>query len=211
MADAEPMKDKREAILAAAAELFDDRGYAATTMEAVAERAGIAKGSVYNYFQSKHDLFDQVFTRAISGDEALTEELIAEPISASAKLQRLLDLVHQRMGAYRRIGLLALEYWTAAAREQRHGGQEVRSFAEFYERWRDLIARILTQGVETGEFPDYIDPKTGATLFRALVDGLIVHVVLGVDIRIDDDFLARMKNAVLNALTSDTKPALPDQ
>ncbi len=69
MADGNQAANRRAEILASAQKVFDAHGYAATTVEAVAEGAGIAKGSIYNYFESKQELFRAVFT------EALVEEL----------------------------------------------------------------------------------------------------------------------------------------
>jgi AcrR family transcriptional regulator len=50
-------EDKRERLLREAAGLFAERGYNQTDMAQLARRAGIAKGSIYNYFESKEDLY----------------------------------------------------------------------------------------------------------------------------------------------------------
>jgi TetR/AcrR family transcriptional repressor of mexJK operon len=57
---------KREAILDAAAELFYERGMPATTMEAVAERAGVSKMTVYSHFPDKPALLEASFARNIN-------------------------------------------------------------------------------------------------------------------------------------------------
>jgi TetR/AcrR family transcriptional regulator len=49
--------EKRERITAAAATLFAERGFAATDVAQIAKQAGVAKGSLYNYFESKEDLY----------------------------------------------------------------------------------------------------------------------------------------------------------
>src|SRR5437763_16047563 len=54
----------RERILAAAHELVAAGGFGAASIAAVAERAGVATGSVYRHFSSKADLFAEVFRRA---------------------------------------------------------------------------------------------------------------------------------------------------
>src|SRR5579862_3313026 len=56
---------KREAILDAATQLFYERGMAATTMEAVAERAAVSKMTVYSYFPDKSALLKASFERNI--------------------------------------------------------------------------------------------------------------------------------------------------
>jgi TetR/AcrR family transcriptional repressor of mexJK operon len=57
---------KREAILDAATALFFERGIAATTMEAVAERAGVSKMTVYSHFPDKPALLEAAFERNIA-------------------------------------------------------------------------------------------------------------------------------------------------
>ena len=56
---------KRDAILDAATELFYERGFAATSMEAVAERAGVSKMTVYSHFPDKPALLEASFERNI--------------------------------------------------------------------------------------------------------------------------------------------------
>ena len=80
--------DRRGAILDAAEAVFASHGFAATTIDAVAAKAGIAKGSIYNYFPSKEALFEQVFVNAVSRLEADALRILAEPISASERLSR---------------------------------------------------------------------------------------------------------------------------
>lgn len=50
-------KDKEEIILAAALEAFMNRGFSSTSLKDIAQTAGIAKGTIYDYFTSKDDLF----------------------------------------------------------------------------------------------------------------------------------------------------------
>jgi AcrR family transcriptional regulator len=58
--------DRREEVLAAAAECFMRRGYEQTSMDDVAEALGATKGRVYHHFRSKPDLFFEVYRRAMA-------------------------------------------------------------------------------------------------------------------------------------------------
>src|SRR5205809_7467438 len=58
--------EARERIVAAALAQLADGGYASATIQAVAKRAGVATGTVYRHFESKSDLFAEVFRRASS-------------------------------------------------------------------------------------------------------------------------------------------------
>lgn len=50
-------EDKRNLIIDVAANLFSEFGFHEVNMEMVAKQAGIAKGTIYNYFKSKDDLY----------------------------------------------------------------------------------------------------------------------------------------------------------
>lgn len=65
-----------EAILTAARRLFGTQGFAATTMDEIAEGAGVAKGAVYHHFKTKEAVFEAVF-------DAVSRDLVAEIDSAA--------------------------------------------------------------------------------------------------------------------------------
>jgi AcrR family transcriptional regulator len=65
----ERVKANRRALMKAAAEIVCERGYEGTSVARVTERAGLAHGTFYRYFDSRQDLFDQLLPEA--GDELL--------------------------------------------------------------------------------------------------------------------------------------------
>jgi AcrR family transcriptional regulator len=65
----EQARARRAAVVLAAAELFERDGFRATTVEAIAARAGVSAKSVYNGFDGKAALAKAVFDRAVAGDD----------------------------------------------------------------------------------------------------------------------------------------------
>ncbi len=191
--------ERRIEILRAAQKVFDRHGYAATTVEQVATAAGVAKGSLYNYFKSKHDLFVQVFTEVIAREEQATDRLITEPIPATEKLHRLLDDYFLQLGYYKKIGRLVLEFWVQAAREQQDG-QLKQWFDQMYTRWRSRIAEIIHQGIEAGEFRVASDAQVAAALIMAVLDGITVQSILDMSIQVNEQFIAALKRAMIASL-----------
>jgi AcrR family transcriptional regulator len=63
LAPAPHESDKAEAILGAALELFVERGFHGTSVPSVAERAGVASGTIYHYFSNKEALVNALYTR----------------------------------------------------------------------------------------------------------------------------------------------------
>jgi TetR/AcrR family transcriptional regulator len=82
--------DQREAILARAAELFAQRGYPATTMNAVAEAAGLSKPTLYHYFRDKEALLVSIAEGHVERLEALVRETAAQGLPAEERLERLI-------------------------------------------------------------------------------------------------------------------------
>jgi AcrR family transcriptional regulator len=84
----EKKRRTRKAILQAAVQLFGDKGYERTSIDELARAAGVGKGTIYSYFQTKSEIFlafcedelDHVYaevTEKTRADASLTEQLMA--------------------------------------------------------------------------------------------------------------------------------------
>ncbi len=192
--------DRRSQILAAAAKVFNARGYAGATIDEVATEAGIAKGSVYNYFKSKQDLFVQVFTTSFTQDEETVAGQLVQPDSALAKIDIVLDEWYGRFSKYTQEGALVLEFWLSAARQGE--GVLMESFHELYLRWRQRISAIIVEGLANGEMRPGLDPETSAAVVMATLDGVILQSILGVGLVVDAKFLRYLKRSFRGALAA---------
>src|SRR2546421_10928103 len=77
----------REALIAAARELFAERGYAAVGTEEIVRKAGLTRGALYHHFAGKRELFEAVY-ETIEGE--VTERIAADAlVGASDPLQAL--------------------------------------------------------------------------------------------------------------------------
>lgn len=82
---------QREDILAAAAHLFADQGFSATSMNQVAEACGVAKPTLYHYFQDKQELLAQICDSHVHALLALVEEVKAQQLAPDAQLRALIE------------------------------------------------------------------------------------------------------------------------
>ncbi len=136
-------------LLDAALDLFVEKGFAATRAEEVAARAGVSKGTLFLYFQSKEELFKAVIQENISGrfQEWNVEFETFEGTSAEM-LTYCMQVWWNRVGATKASGITKLMI------------SEARNFPEitaFYQReviepGQDLLRRILERGIARGEF-----------------------------------------------------------
>jgi TetR/AcrR family transcriptional regulator len=136
-------------LVAAALDLFVEKGFAATRAEEVATRAGVSKGTLFLYFASKEDLFKAVVRENISG---LYPEWSGELDSFSGSTAELLHYCMQawwsRIGDTKASGISKLIMSEA---------QNFPEIADFYqhevvEPGSELIRRILQRGIDRGEF-----------------------------------------------------------
>ena len=146
----ERRKDARpQELLAAALDLFVERGFASTRLEDVAKRAGVSKGTLYLYFTNKEDLFKAVVRENIVASIGEAESVIAEFQGSSAKLLRCVIMGWwERIGATQASGIIKLMMAEAG------NFPDVAAFyrEEVIDRWTVMVSGLLNRGVDSGEF-----------------------------------------------------------
>jgi AcrR family transcriptional regulator len=149
----------RERLLAAAQELIEEGGYGAAPVLAIAERAGVAAGTLYRHFPSKAELFLEVFRSVCAGEErAMLAAADAVPAGAGAvdRLEAVLATFAQRALSNPRLA------WTLLA-EPVDQLVEVERLA-YRRRYAELIARELQAAIAAGEIPVQNAELTAAAL-----------------------------------------------
>lgn len=143
MADGEPRWRRRKTarpgeIVAAAVEVFAERGFAAARLDDIAARAGVSKAALYLYFETKTDLFRAVAEQAVAPD-----------------IERFRPMIEGHPGPFSDLAPLILSRFAALAEGTRLGGiakmviGESRNFPELAQVWRrTVIERAL--GLLTG-------------------------------------------------------------
>jgi AcrR family transcriptional regulator len=145
----ERRKDARpQELLAAALDLFVDRGYAATRLDDVASRAGVSKGTLYLYFANKEELFKAVVRENMVPVLTEAEEIIDAYEGGSAALFKEFIL-----GWWERIGITKLAGITKLMMAESGNFPEVAKFYhdEVISRGNGLIIRILERGIARKE------------------------------------------------------------
>ena len=157
----------RQKLFEAAVELIAEQGFSATTVDDIALRAGVAKGTVYYNFASKTALFEELLRYGIG---LLTEAYRAavagkEPRPAVAALIRAQLEYIQRYRAFAQ--LLLAEMW----RTNREWQQTLRLLRE---EALDVIAETLRAGVDSGDFDADLDVRLASSALFGV--GLVVAV-----------------------------------
>src|SRR6266699_171997 len=91
----EKQRQEREAlILQAAEEVLTEKGYYETSIDEIAARVGIAKGTVYLHFPSKEDLVVAIFERDMQQLLQYIDTTLASLVTAREKMETIFDLMH---------------------------------------------------------------------------------------------------------------------
>ncbi|MCZ7439166.1 TetR/AcrR family transcriptional regulator [Micromonospora sp. WMMC241] len=160
-------EDTRQRLFVAAVELIAEQGFSATTVDDIAARAGVAKGTVYYNFESKTVLFEELLRHGIG---LLTAEFRAAvdglpPREALAALVRAeLDYIRR----YRAFAQLLLSEMWRTNREWQQTLRLLRGEAI------EVIAETVRAGVASGDLPDDLDVRTASSALFGV--GLVVAV-----------------------------------
>ena len=159
--------DTRQRLYEAAVELIAEQGFSATTVEDIALRAKVAKGTVYYNFKSKNDLFEELLRHGIG---LLTEEFRTAvaglgPREAVAALVRAqLDYIRR----YRAFAQLLLSEMWRTNREWQQTLLLLRGQAI------GVIAETVQAGVDSGDLPADLDVRVASSALFGV--GLVVAV-----------------------------------
>jgi AcrR family transcriptional regulator len=160
------LAETRERIVTTARELIAEGGYVAAQIAAVAERAGVAVGTVYRHFPSKSDLFAEVFREASQHEvDAMREAVEATAGPAADRIAAGIDVFARRALRGRRLAwaLLAEPVDPAVEAERLH----------FRHSYRDLMAEVISDGIEAGDLPPQDVEATAAALIGAIGETML--------------------------------------
>jgi AcrR family transcriptional regulator len=157
---------RTQEILAAARKLLEQRGLEAMTMEEIAAAAGVAKGTLYLYFQSKDDLIQALITQV--GENILKdmEAALAAPGAPPEKLIRMVSVLLEYLNRERLLFPIYARELLRGRRESRKGFW--RHYQELEERFVTLVTGLFAEGIATGHFIP-ANPRLLTFLIRGLV------------------------------------------
>jgi DNA-binding transcriptional regulator YbjK len=172
------IENKRTQILYAAIEVFAKEGLERGKIADIAKQAGIGKGTIYEYFKSKDEIFSAIENLFVNDTIAQIDKLNNSKKSPTEKIEEIVNYsinMHEVMGD---AILIVSEMWAQHSRGQWHGHKNS-IFADMYSS-------------KIGEFR--VMNKDGvATMLLALIDGMIWQDVI---FKNDEKFDQRKKEAI---------------
>lgn len=165
-------QETRANIIRQAAELFNQQGYAGSSISDIMKATGLKKGGIYNHFKSKDELALAAFNYAYN------------QVS-----QRIWSVIKTKRHAIERLQAMVSSYLIFSDDPPIAGGCPILNTAietddtnsplrdralQAMKSSRSLIVRILQTGIEKGEVRPTIEPDTAATIIFSILEGAIM-------------------------------------
>jgi AcrR family transcriptional regulator len=164
---------RREAILDVAAEVFMEVGFSAASMSVIAARVGGSKGTLYNYFRNKDELFEAYIGRHCAWQQETLDELLAQDLDVRTTLTCLGETLLKIM-----LSGFGLRNFILVVSE---AGRAPGIGRAFYEagpaRGSRMLARFIAGAVEDGRLRR-CDPQAAAHQFVGLCQNRLLKARL---------------------------------
>lgn len=149
----------------AGVEVLEAGGYGAASVAAIAERAGVATGTLYRHFPSKADLFVELF-RAIGDAEldAMHDAAVATPTAGEHLEAVIATFAGRAMSRPRLAWALVYEPLDPIVDDER---------VRYRRTYASRMAQFVRERVEAGELPDQDPDTTAAALIGGIVEALV--------------------------------------
>lgn len=163
---------QREEILAAALELFSEKGYHNVSMQEIAETAEFAIGTLYKFFQNKEDLYKALVMEQADRFEAAFLAAIEGP---GDEIEKLRNFVRVHGDMFRSnlpfIRLFIAESKGASFNLKAGLDEALRN--RIY-RFRNKLARVIESGMRNGRFQKIADPYALAVALDSVIDAFLL-------------------------------------
>jgi AcrR family transcriptional regulator len=167
----ERLDAQRDSIVAAATQQLAEHGYGGCSVAAVAERAGVAVGSVYRHFPTKAELVVHVFRQVVTREVEAVRAASAAPGDPAERVLAVFETFAQRaLKAPRQAYALLAEPVDALIDAER---------LEFRRAFTEVVAEHVAAGVKQGSLPAQDGRLTAAALVGAAAEVLIGPLTSG--------------------------------
>jgi len=188
---------RRREILRAAREVFAESGFEDTTMDKIAERAGISKGTLYLYFKSKGDLLIQAIAEIMNTVYEMAERVLKADVSPLEKVKlwisETMNYFEQNRSFFRVLQNISGKVHIESMEEEIK--KLMRRPIEVYA----LVGKILEDGIKEGKLVDVSPTRLGAVLTK-IIEGVLICRINDKEVRPISEDIELVYQAFINGV-----------
>jgi AcrR family transcriptional regulator len=166
-------QERRRQIMNAAKHVFAEAGYHGASIHAIIERAQIARGTFYLYFESKAAVFDSILDQAMADLRARIHRIEVDDKGAPAPQVQLREQVMATLDYIVRDRPLATLLLSAGHTPDAEAAERL---DQFFAEVRDLLRRAMESGMEIGLLRK-VDPELAASAMLGMIRGVIEQLI----------------------------------
>lgn len=192
----------REAVLCAAREVISETGFPDAQVSVIARRAGVAVGSIYQHFSSRAELFAEMYQNVAGREFEVVEKAAAGGNSADERIATAVRTFCTRaLRAGRFAHTLLVEPTEPSVDEHR---------LAIRESYRRLFARLITEGIASGELPEQDAEISSAAVLGIMTETMVRPLI---DERLDapDRLVRQIVALALAAVGAATPESVDDR
>ncbi|GHO46598.1 TetR family transcriptional regulator [Ktedonospora formicarum] len=175
--------EREDLILQVAEDVLEEKGYYDTSMEEIATRVGIAKGTIYTHFSSKEELVASIFARDMNKFIQGIDKLLDSGQSPRSRLESLLNYFYD--GLYSRRAKLLTSTFTGVDLKRLISSKN----GSVHQMWDCIVskvAKLIEEGKVAGEFRNDVSTQAMIFMILSIISPRVYdHVLIG------DNFTAK--------------------
>lgn len=169
---------KRFEILMAAMQVFARKGVAGSKMTDIAEAAGIGKGTVYEYFTSKEEIFALAFQYFFQDIQQKIQETFKKTEDPIEKLKLVIEVsLHEFLESSPDLAGIMMEFWAEGVRNKDKNILATMDIKGIYQMYRKLLAGVIQEGIDRKIFRQ-TDVMALAAVLIAAFDGIFLQWIM---------------------------------
>ncbi len=162
-------KGTKARILGVTMKLFNEKGYANTSINEVCRRAKVSKGALYYHFKSKEDLLFTFMDSFFEDYYNQMEPLMQKAKTPSDQIRIMIDISFKFINPE----MINPVFWLSLLNEGKNiKGRIAGYFDDTYFGFRTELKKLITQGKKSGEFRKDLDSKTIAVIITGVIEGI---------------------------------------
>jgi len=190
-------ENKRNEILIAAIRVFARQGVSRTKMIDIAHEAGIGKGTVYEYYKSKDEIFYESFRYFMQKTDDIIFKRLNEIKDPVARLEGYIDGWLESMSDSIDLVAIMMDYWAEGIRAKNE--DSIFNLKKIYAEYRNAISVLLNEGIVKNKFKT-VNTKITASILIGMLDGIALQWIMDRKLFRFNEVSEAVKNSFIKGL-----------
>ena len=192
-------ENKRMKILLAAMKVFARQGVSNTKMAEIAMEAGIGKGTIYEYYRNKDEIFYESFRHFMEQTDSIVADRLNNIEDPVKKLEAWIDGWLEAIVSSIDFVAIMMDYWAEGIRFRSEAS--LINLEEMYDTYRQTIRQMLDEGIAKGKFRQ-VDTTLAASILIGTLDGLALQFIMNRNLFESGKITGILKDTFIQGLIS---------